>query len=58
MKLELILSDISRNRVTTAVTILFIVTAAISMPLAAGLATSLTDSIDRLMEDTRAPHFI
>lgn len=58
MKLKFILSDISRNKVITAVTVLFIAAAAMLVSLAAGLAISLTGSIDRLMEDAKTPHFM
>lgn len=58
MKLKMIRKDISRNRAITATTILFIAAAAMLVSLAAGLAISLSGSIDRLMEDARTPHFM
>ena len=58
MKFKFILSDISRNKVITAVTVLFIAAATMLVSLAAGLAISLTGSIDRLMEDAKTPHFM
>ena len=58
MKYNLIRNDISRNKLITATTILFITAAAMLMSLAASLAVSLAGSIDRLMADAKTPHFL
>lgn len=58
MKFNLIRNDISRNKIITVTTVLFIAAAAMLMSLAASLAMDLAGSIDRLMTDAKTPHFL
>ena len=58
MKNRLIWKDITRNKVVTLTTLLFVSVAAMLLSLAAILGANLLGSIDRLMQDARTPHFM
>ena len=55
---HLIWRDITRNKVVSLTTLLFIAAAALLMTLAATLAVNLTGAIDQLMQEAKTPHFM
>ena len=55
---HLIWRDITRNKVVSLTTLLFIAAAALLMSLAATLAVNLTGAIDQLMQEAKTPHFM
>lgn len=58
MTKHLIWRDLTRNKVVSLTTLLFIAAAALLMSLAATLAINLTGAIDHLMQEAKTPHFM
>ena len=58
MKRKLVFNEISQNRTSALITVLFITASAMLLSLTISLAVNLASSIDRMMRNAKTPHFM
>lgn len=58
MYLKIIRNDITKSKLITVITVLFISAAALLISLVAVLAVNLLGAVDTLMTQGKAPHFL